>query len=661
MTNRLLSWSLLIVTFLFWALAAAQPVYNPDLWYHLKTGEYICQTKTIPKKDLFSHTAFGREWVAQWWLYDVIVYQVQSHLGFNGLVFLKIVNALLILIVLLITMRRFRVPLTLASLLLTWGMLIVANAWVDRPHLFSYLYIVILIDILIAYRLGNHSSLWIIPLLTLIWSNTHASIPLALVFLVFAIFSEMWLKLSRGATPLASLPKALIFTLILAFISSLINPNHLRTHLYVFKINPEFVANNIVEWIPLSAFFEDYHIKLFLVFGLLSLVSFFAATKKARFLHHSLRPTPFEILIYLALIYLAFSALRFAPVFVLILLPFTAKNILAVFSLVKRKWRLPRLIPKIQPVILSLTVILITMAIFEFKLEGSGLGVSFARYPAKALNFLLKEKPPPELYHPFNWGGFLIWAAYPHYRVFIDGRLDMYVPDVYQAWLDVIRGKDNWAEILDQFKVNTVLLPSTGEGIKLGNKIEQSNNWVLVYWDDQLGIFVKDIPENASWIEKFGLRAILVYDSTRPYREGMAKQASREFRRLIRTCPDCTSSLNKLGVLYLWENQPILAKKYFREAIRVDNSYSAAIYNYGYVIETEGRFDEAMALYRAAIKANPFFPDAYRNLGILLVQRLHYNEEALPSLEKYLELRPEAPDRTLIENVIRDIGLDKQT
>jgi hypothetical protein len=160
--NRLLSWSLIIITLLFWALAATQPVYNPDLWYHLKTGEYIWQTKTIPKKDIFSHTASGREWIAQWWLYDVIVYQVQSRLGFNGLVALKIINALLIAIVLLITMRRFKVPLALTSVLLAWGMLIVANAWVDRPHLFSYLYIVLLIDILIAYRCGSRLPLWIV-------------------------------------------------------------------------------------------------------------------------------------------------------------------------------------------------------------------------------------------------------------------------------------------------------------------------------------------------------------------------------------------------------------------------------------------------------------------------------------------------------------------
>ena len=41
---------------------------DPDLWYHLKIGEIIWNTHSIPRVDLFSFTAYGHPWMAQEWL-----------------------------------------------------------------------------------------------------------------------------------------------------------------------------------------------------------------------------------------------------------------------------------------------------------------------------------------------------------------------------------------------------------------------------------------------------------------------------------------------------------------------------------------------------------------------------------------------------------------
>jgi tetratricopeptide (TPR) repeat protein len=655
MALPILKRTLIILTLLFWALAATQPVHNPDLWYHLKTGEYISQTRSIPKRDFFSHPAQGREWITQWWLYDVIIYQIQSRVGFNGLVILKVAIGLGIALVLLRSLGRFGVPAPLKAVLMVVGMLIIANAWVDRPHLFSYLYTVILIDILLAYRQGQKRSLIFLTPLLFLWANTHASVPLALVLLAFAIFSRLYHNLEAGKSLAAALPLDLTLVSLAAGLASLLNPNQLKTHLYVFKINPEFVAGNIVEWIPLNAFFNDYHIRLFLVFGALSLLSFAVVAKNKRRIPPPLRSSAFELLIYLSLVYLALSALRFAPVFVLILLPFTGKNLFAVYGLYKERWPhfLPR--PRVLTTLFALVFVLIAIPVFEFKLEGSGWGVSFAQLPVRASTFLLTKKPAPHLYHPFNWGGFLIWRTYPTYKVFIDGRLDMYVPDIYQDWLDVLRVKKRWGKILKRYDVNTVLVPNAAAWSKLGQALEAAPEWVLIYWDDQTAVFVRDIPANKALIDKFGLRAVLVFASGRPYREGMAAQAAREYRRLIKSCPECTSARNKLGVLYLLKEKRQLAKKYLRDAIRIDHSYASALYNYGYLLEEEGRYDEARKLYRVAIQASPHFPPPYARLGMILAKKLHFNQEALPLLETYLKLEPDSANRAQIESTVREI------
>src|SRR4051812_22887859 len=58
---------------------------DPDLWWHLKTGEIIWNTHSIPRVDLFSFTANGHPWVAQEWLSEVTIYGAWKFGGNAGL------------------------------------------------------------------------------------------------------------------------------------------------------------------------------------------------------------------------------------------------------------------------------------------------------------------------------------------------------------------------------------------------------------------------------------------------------------------------------------------------------------------------------------------------------------------------------------------------
>lgn len=39
-----------------------------DFWWHLKTGELIAKTGTVPIADSFSYTVYGQAWTAHEWL-----------------------------------------------------------------------------------------------------------------------------------------------------------------------------------------------------------------------------------------------------------------------------------------------------------------------------------------------------------------------------------------------------------------------------------------------------------------------------------------------------------------------------------------------------------------------------------------------------------------
>src|SRR3982751_4810289 len=69
--RRLLVFVLLLILF----MGAARPVFDPDFWWHLKTGQLIFETRTIPHADSFSFTARGAEWVTHEWLTELVMYR----------------------------------------------------------------------------------------------------------------------------------------------------------------------------------------------------------------------------------------------------------------------------------------------------------------------------------------------------------------------------------------------------------------------------------------------------------------------------------------------------------------------------------------------------------------------------------------------------------
>src|SRR5450432_2980315 len=58
---------------------------DPDLWWHLKTGEIIWNTHSIPRTDLFSFTTNNHAWTPHEWLSQVSIYGAWKLGGYTGL------------------------------------------------------------------------------------------------------------------------------------------------------------------------------------------------------------------------------------------------------------------------------------------------------------------------------------------------------------------------------------------------------------------------------------------------------------------------------------------------------------------------------------------------------------------------------------------------
>ena len=77
----------LFVAILFLSLYAfsVRVPLDPDMWWHLETGEYIIENG-IPYQDPpFSFTMVDKEWITHEWLVDVMMFAIYDWVGLVGL------------------------------------------------------------------------------------------------------------------------------------------------------------------------------------------------------------------------------------------------------------------------------------------------------------------------------------------------------------------------------------------------------------------------------------------------------------------------------------------------------------------------------------------------------------------------------------------------
>src|ERR1700733_9495967 len=82
----------IIFIFLFWSVLAGRfsnrPLADADIGWHIRTGEMILTTHSLPRTDPFSSTMQGQPWFAWEWLYDALLGLLHRACGLNGVVWL---------------------------------------------------------------------------------------------------------------------------------------------------------------------------------------------------------------------------------------------------------------------------------------------------------------------------------------------------------------------------------------------------------------------------------------------------------------------------------------------------------------------------------------------------------------------------------------------
>ena len=192
-TQFLLAWLFGVVFSLMLFLQSTQPIYDPDFWWHLKTGETIVQGGELLESDPFSfHETNGvsaREKIILkgYWLWQVAAYNLYSLLGLNGVLLLKFLTVVAMATTLVLQFYRKRISVGLAAPLLVVGFWLTSNFPLERPQAVSFLFAIILVGLLTSVRRGGRLGPSL-PIIMCLWANVHSGFVFGdLILFCFAV------------------------------------------------------------------------------------------------------------------------------------------------------------------------------------------------------------------------------------------------------------------------------------------------------------------------------------------------------------------------------------------------------------------------------------------------------------------------------------------
>jgi hypothetical protein len=471
----LVSFPAMLGTMLVGASFSAVRTFNvdPDLWWHIKTGELILSTHKWATTDPYSFTSFGAPWISCEWLGDVFFAAVYRLGGLRGLEALLIVLASAVILALygFATLRsgNCKSGLVAAAVLLS-----LANVSFNlRPQMLGYLFLILTLVALELFRQGKQRATWLLPILFLIWINTHGSWIVGLgviaVYLACGLVNFQAGSLAaRRWTKAERLRLETVFMLCLAAIP--ITPYGTELAAYPFKVASKYplAISHVMEWGVMPFDLAGGKIFLALVLG------FFLAQMVFRFEWNLA-----ETLLFLGGVGMACLHVRFLMLFV----PFFAP----LLAVVVARW-MPAYDAKKDQYLLNFALITgIAIAVAHYFPSRAHIEeVVAGKFPVHALEYLREHPAPGPMFNSYGFGGYLIFSDY---KTFIDGRGEMFEEvGVFRDYIHVTLLMPGALKVLDRYGIRACLVDRNDS---ISTFLEALPNWQKVYSDKVSVLYVR--------------------------------------------------------------------------------------------------------------------------------------------------------------------------
>jgi len=626
------------------AVLATRRLDDFDTWWHLASGRWIVEHGKVPHTDTLSFTVPDNPWINLQWLFDVVLYAVNSVGAAAALSLLAAVCFTAGVWLLLANTREFVDDLT-ASVLVLWALLLAEERFLIRPEMFSFIFLGLALRVLLTLRRTEGRYAWTLLPIMVLWVNFHALYIMGVVCIASAVGGAFVSRVPlvpagwREASDIgAAARRRLLRWGPAAIAATAINPYFVEGMRFPLKLMTRIDSESAVFMSigefrsPWSDYFTTMSISAYqglFLFGVAVVViaAFVDAFGRKRRDGETISAPGFDlgaVAIFAGLAYLSYLARRNLGIFAFGVPPVIALCLAGLWARVgaRRRAAIERATTWLVPLVLSMSVGLALWAMSNRYYQADershefGLGVFEANYPRDAIDFARKMNLPGPIYNDMTMGGYLTWDHPTDEGVFMDGRLEVYDTKFYSYYQSAFRERGAWQAQVEKYGIQSaILFHRWGNRHSLVRVMMADPQWTLVYYDYVAIIFVR-----------------------RDGNEDVIARALAEFPRRREAIHAALAAPD--DNIWFWQ---------------VPMSRLVALETYTRLLATIGRADDNVELYELLLGFRPALRQEVRvrvSLGYQLARRGN-TELALMHLRKALELDPED---TTAKDLIQRLG-----
>ncbi len=444
--------------------------------------------------DVYTYTVNQNEYIAMYWLFQILLFTTFSLAGYTGLTFLKVLLVFLVLLLIFKRMKSAGVPLWLSSVSLFSAVVAMEFRFLYRPEIITWCAMLLMLVVLDDYFFGKRTRLYWLPVIQVFWVNLHGLFILGWVIIAAYFVSACIHKKVFDKTLL----KWSVISVLVSFINPYLwrgvgFPFYLFTRLQgssVFKsMITELNSPWAIETMGSKSLFLTAPIHWYYLIAVASLLLIIITYKKRK-LH--------EYLLWTAFAFLSASAIRNVPLFVIIAIHIAAMSLNDIAPWVKQKLKgntLSKVIKQVSPIVVSSFVLLlclrvITNAYYLDNDRTNNFGVGLDRYahPVGAADFINTNHLQGRVLNDLNSGSWFIWQI--DQPVFIDGRLEVMQEPFFDEYLSSFRDNGLY-RILRKYDPQLITFEH-GSALNWRNQLLNMPEWRIIYVDERSVIYAHE-------------------------------------------------------------------------------------------------------------------------------------------------------------------------
>ena len=439
----------------------------------------------------------GFVWPNTNWLTDVITYAIFSASGFFGL---SLAAALIVTLTFWAFSKAFDLDFYQKAII--YPLLVILESPIHfvsfRGQLLSILFLGILFYFL--EKLSERRKLVFIPLLFVVWVNTHGQFILGLgifgLYLGFKIIEQIIREDVKPSTVavLEALRtcKILIISFILAVFAGVINPFGVATYQIALSHFNSEELKYIMEYLPIEDLTEDWWRLMFygvmLFFGLLAFI--FTGKVKENISRVGI------VSIFYAL---AFMVRRYAWSMYYLGIPLLKP----VANFLKPDSEKNAVRAGIVMFVFYIGFTLYLKQPFDqyYRMNWQVYCSEYTMCSDKAIEYVRDNNLSENMMSMYNWGGYMIWR-YPEVKPSIDGRMTVWKdPENGYSPLSVYYAYEQGWEDIEFSKFDTVLMGNDKQVYNRLNELVEEGRWEKRFEDEYGGVFtrVKESTQSAEF------------------------------------------------------------------------------------------------------------------------------------------------------------------